>query len=432
MSLRAVVMAMLLLLSLLLSSSAWSAYAQNSVTFSAAASPFPPRTLQACAYDLSALPPSPSAAIYVIGGYANLTLFNDIWQSAPSSASASASFTATSDAAHPVPGTSGAGAALLLNGDMLVFGGLGGVVNNDVWLSTTSGTVWQQITANAPWSSRSLFAYAVLPLTDVVVLVGGLLASNAPAGYNASDVWINVDGKGLAWTQQSATPPFGTVSAAALIGLYDHTLVLTGGLRSGAAISDVWTSSDVGVTWTQQPTPAFGARAHHSMAVDADDLAYVLGGAGAGVSGLDVYVSNSKGAQWLSLSAASSATALLNACAFVRAASTGKQLVLYGGDDGQGNAQGVLVGAVLTTLQAASSTGIALPANATNTAKPALPALSAAAASSSSGTALTASIVGNVNSSSGQGSGNGGESRFIDVPRMLLATLLAMPALLFL
>ena len=411
-------------------SSLLSLSASQNLTLSAATSPFPNRTLQACAYDLSQSPPSSTASIYLLGGYGNGSVLSDLYSS--SSPSSPPSFTLINDSPSPAPSSAGGGAAFLLNGDLLWFGGEGGIANNDVWVSQTAGSSWTLITANAAWASRSAFAYTTLPTTNVVVIAGGRLASTAAPAFNASDVWTCQDGLGRTWTQQAAAPAFGALSASALVGLYDHTLVLTGGVRNGSAVAETWQSSDVGLTWQALPTPAFGARASHSITVDADDILYVIGGSGAGVSGtsLDVYASNTKGSAWTALSVASTGTGLLNACAFVRAVGVGgKVLVLYGGQDASGKAQGVVVGSLSTTLGAASSTGIALSGNATNTAKPLLPATSAGFSSSSIAASSASSVArsnGSTGSSSSSGSGNGAAGIVVPLGLWTTTTAIAM------
>ena len=202
-----------------------------------------------------------------------------------------------------------------------------------MWVSQDGGQAWTQITANAAWSSRSLFAYTTIPLTNIVILAGGRLSTNAAPAFNASDVWMCEDGIGQTWTQRSTSSSVGALQASALVGLYDRTLVLTGGLRNGTVVADVWTSSDLGQTWQLQPGTV-GARAYHAMAVDADDIVYVIGGQTA----LNAYVSNTKGASWVAVAVATSD--LLYACAYVRQVNAVKQLILYGGQNSAGQAQG--------------------------------------------------------------------------------------------
>ena len=289
------------------------------------------------------------------------------------------------------------------------------MADNDVWASQDGGVSWQQVTANAGWSSRSLFAYTVLPLTDIVVIVGGQLASSAPASlFNASDVWLCEDGIGRQWRQQTASPPFGSLVAAAAVGLYDHSLVLTGGIGSSGYSNAVWLSLDLGVTWSAQPAAPFSPRAYHASAVDSADIVYVIAGYSNSSSvGLDVWLSNTKGASWHSLavsSPSSSFTSLLNACAFVRAAVSGPQLLLYGGQGSTGVPFGAVLGNLSVALSPASSTAISVDPSALDTAKPTLPPLLQSSASSASAASVAASTVaissssGGISSSSGVGS----------------------------
>ena len=145
--------------------------------------------------DLSASPPSDSAAAYVLGGYnaATGTTLNDAWYSSAFSFSSSPPpfVELNQSSAAPFPFSNGGAAAVLLNGAIVQFGGQDGVAGNDVFTSQDGGHSWYQVTLNAPWSSRSLFASCVLPTTDIVLIAGGRLSSNAPSPpFNSTDVWI--------------------------------------------------------------------------------------------------------------------------------------------------------------------------------------------------------------------------------------------------
>lgn len=168
------------------------------VLTSFASAAFPPRSFASCAADLTQSPTNGSAAAYLIGGYngaiGSITLYNDVWRStAFSFSSAAPPFVSVAQSpSAPAPFSSGGGAAVLLNGALLQFGGQDGVAGNDVFTSQDGGTSWYLVTLNAPWSSRSLFASCVLPATDVVVIAAGQLSTSAPSPpFNSSDVWIS-------------------------------------------------------------------------------------------------------------------------------------------------------------------------------------------------------------------------------------------------
>ena len=145
----------------------------------------------------------------------------------------------------------------------------------------------------------------------------------------------------------NAAAPFGAVVSAAAVGLYDHSIVLCGGLSNGSYSNQVWLSESLGQTWTAQQTAPWSARAAHSLAVDGDDLIYLIGGwAGSATPApLDAWVSNTKGASWFALQLSTAASSfsvpssVLYGCSFIRQQSSGvKQLVLYSGQDASGAA----------------------------------------------------------------------------------------------
>ena len=159
---------------------------------------FPARSFASCAADLSQSAVNGSAAAYLIGGYTGASgsahLFNDVWRSTAASFStaAPAFVSVAQSSSAPAPFNSGGGAAVLVNGALLQFGGQEGVAGNDVFTSQDGGSSWYLVTLNAPWASRTLFASCVLPGTDVVVVAAGLLSTNAPSPpFNSSDVWIS-------------------------------------------------------------------------------------------------------------------------------------------------------------------------------------------------------------------------------------------------
>ena len=369
---------------------------------------FPSRSFAACAVDLSGLLRNGSAEAYLLGGYNGVgaTRYNDVWQST------SASFARVAQSASaPFPVSSGGAAGVLLNGVIVQLGGQGGVTGNDVYASEDGGSSWSLVTLNAPWSSRSLFASCVLPGTDIVLVAGGLLDTVAPSPpFNSSDVWTSQDGLGAGWTQVNANAPFGAVQGAAVVGTYDHSVVLCGGELNGSYSNAVWLSQSLGRTWTLQAANApWSARSAHSLTVDSADYIYLVGGAAGSTSAspLEVWLSNSNGASWysLQLSTASSSIALpssvLYGCALVRQlTSSVRQLVVYSGNDATGAFVGVIAGNISLGSGVAppSSTAIALASSAAATAKPALPSSTAMAYSSSSG------------SGSGSGSGTGSGS----------------------
>ena len=238
------------------------------------------------------------------------------------------------------------------------------------------------------------------------------------------------DGLGLSWSEVSPNAPFGAVQSAAMVGLYDHSILLCGGQRNSTLINECWLSQSLGQTWTLQPSAPWSPRSGHSLAVDGDDLVYLVGGltslSSTASAPLEVWVSNSYGAGWsaLQLSTASSSVALapsvVYGCSFIRQLAGGvRQLLIYSGSDASGAPIGVVAGNLtITALAPPSSTAIALSSSAAATAKPALPSSTAgsqqptsqpasAASSSGRGTAgATSTTSSSVSSSSSSSTGN--------------------------
>ena len=107
-----------------------------------------------------------------------------------------------------------------------------GVLMNDVWVSDDAGTTWIQTTA-APWSARSAFGFASVPLgaplAGRVVLVAG---STAPSVVT-NDVWVSDSAadslSGITWTQAVAVAPFSPRSKLGFVVMPDTGMLVVAG-----------------------------------------------------------------------------------------------------------------------------------------------------------------------------------------------------------
>ena len=117
---------------------------------------------------------------------------------------------------------------------MMISGGKNenGVLMNDVWVSDDAGTTWIQTTA-APWSARSAFGFASVPLgaplAGRVVLVAG---STAPSVVT-NDVWVSDSAadslSGITWTQAVAVAPFSPRSKLGFVVMPDTGMLVVAG-----------------------------------------------------------------------------------------------------------------------------------------------------------------------------------------------------------
>jgi len=187
------------------------------------------------------------------------------------------------------------GSVAMPDGSIVLMGGLGGGLNNDVWLSTDKGATWTQINASAGWSKRYGHSSVAMP-DGSIVLLGGYDGS----GSEKNDVWRSTD-NGATWTQQTASAGWEGRRVQSSVAMPDGSIVLMGGLvTSGYGKNDTWRSTDNGATWTQQTASAeWSARDRHSSVVMPDGSIILMGGLGLGFSlKNDVWRSTDNGTSW--------------------------------------------------------------------------------------------------------------------------------------
>ena len=148
---------------------------------------------------------------------------------------------------------------------------------------------------------------AVLPLTNIIVVIGGVYsATGTSTGTATNDVWMSSDGRGASWTQVTSAGPFPPFQDAAFTALYDSstisssntqqysTLILyTGGYES------IFVSTDLAQTWSTRAAP-WSIRTRGIFLADADNYCYFTGGAEDGA----IWFSWNKAVSWTNLNTA--------------------------------------------------------------------------------------------------------------------------------
>lgn len=207
------------------------------------------------------------------------------------------SFPVSGDRAIQITDISGKSVAILSDGmgrGLTLIGGASSTTYyNDIWVSS-NGVRWKQVVDHAEWSARS--GHKCVKMHDgSIVLVGGYTGSAL-----CSDVWRSTD-KGLTWTRQTASAGFGTRRDHALWVLSDDTLIMAGGYGGiGYHMNDVWKSTNYGATWTQQTASAsWAARDGPAFVTLADDTIVIVGGGyGTPLYFADVWISADEGVNW--------------------------------------------------------------------------------------------------------------------------------------
>ena len=166
-----------------------------------------------------------------------------------------------------------------LPGDRLVLLGgysswVGGLVSN-VWRSDDRGVSWHLVrTTGEVMSPRR--GHGAVVVDDTLLVLGGL-TNDGPAGDDC--VFESVDG-GVVWRVITCTPGWHPRSDFGVSTLSDGRVVLVGGTNGTTIFTDVWVSTDVGVSW-QLVGNAAPQRFNFGFAALPDDSLFMYGGANA-------------------------------------------------------------------------------------------------------------------------------------------------------
>jgi len=149
---------------------------------------------------------------------------------------------------------------------------------NDVWQSMDMGQTWMEVVpplGPPRWPGRRGFnLLADRTNGNALYVVGG----RGPHGAALQDVWRSSDG-GAVWSPQTLAAPFvGRAFGAALMYPDDTAMLVLGGLDdNGSALNDVWASGDHGQTWSQRASFP-GKRHSFGAVIEATGALVVLGG----------------------------------------------------------------------------------------------------------------------------------------------------------
>ncbi|MDP3396888.1 MAG: PKD domain-containing protein [Methanoregula sp.] len=192
------------------------------------------------------------------------------------------------------------------DGNIVMMGGADGGYPNDTWRSTNKGVTWTQLTSSAGWLGRDHLSSVVLP-DGSIVMMGGT------DGTFKNDVWRSTD-KGATWTLQTASAGWTPRHSQNSVALGDGSIVLIGGVDGIGGIpagwkTDVWRSTDKGVTWSlQTATAGWSARWGYSSVLMPDGSIVMMGGYD-GSPKNDTWRSTDNGATWSRLNASAGWTA---------------------------------------------------------------------------------------------------------------------------
>ena len=261
----------------------WSLSLAGSPTWNALSPTGPPPPVRAhhtAVYD------SARDRMLVFGGASGLTERNDVWEL---SLSGSPAWSALTPGGPPPSARHGHGAIYdPVRDRMLVFGGAGGSLLNDVWELRLSGSpVWSALapsgTPPSAGSGRAIYD----PAGDRMIVFGGI------TGSLINGVW-ELSLSGPAW---SALAPIGTPPSARFdnSAIYDplHGRMLVFGGNDGSYVNDLWGLALTGQSaWNLVIPAATMPRGHDSHTATYDpvyDRMLVFGGTDQSVNFNDVW-----------------------------------------------------------------------------------------------------------------------------------------------
>lgn len=130
----------------------------------------------------------------------------------------------------------------------------------DCWSSSDGGARWTQTTSGGEFGARR--SHQMASSGGTLVLTGGFKAAPAgqyPSSLYLNDVWSSTD-LGATWTQLTASAPFRSRGAFAMLQWPTGDIALFGGYQwidSGRYVLPTgWLSSDAGKTW-ESYTPQY-------------------------------------------------------------------------------------------------------------------------------------------------------------------------------
>lgn len=174
----------------------------------------------------------------------------------------------------PWRGRYGAGAAVFKGRIWVVGGFKDGGLMNDVW-SSADGKTWREEVTQAPWSPRQVFSNLVVH-GDKMYLVGGGVSVYQPF-RSYRDVWCTSDG--VNWERVAEQAPWcGRIWTSCVS--YRGAIWLIGGFEAMPRwknFNDVWYSRD-GKTWRQLETENIWSERHEVSALVQGGKLWVIAG----------------------------------------------------------------------------------------------------------------------------------------------------------
>ena len=180
-----------------------------------------------------------------------------------------------------MPVRQGAESVILPNGSILMLGGCDGsnVAKSDEWISADKGATWSLVNANA-LPARWGGAMVMLP-DNSIVYMGGYSWPFPNIARN--DTWRSID-YGATWVEQNASGGWQWRRYFPAVGMSNGDIVLMGGDASlnpspvDIMLTDVWKSSDKGLTWTEVNATAWPLRGLEAAVVTRNDTIIMMGG----------------------------------------------------------------------------------------------------------------------------------------------------------
>jgi PKD repeat protein len=181
---------------------------------------------------------------------------------------------------------SGASAVTLLNGNIIVTGGIDTATRNNTLMSADKGVTWTNLSTTLPgWSGR--YYHSSVRFSDNSILIMGGLDTTS-----RNDSWRSTD-SGVTWTLMNASSGWGGRNSFSAVVLQDDSVVIMGGVNT-TSYGDVWRSTDKGATWVRQnSSPGWSARSRLGSAVMPDGSIILIGG-----FNNDTWKSTDKGVTW--------------------------------------------------------------------------------------------------------------------------------------
>jgi hypothetical protein len=225
-----------------------------------------------------------------------------------------------------------------------------------IWTSSNNGVSWTDVSNSvAPlWIART-DASAVRIGSDIVLLGG----EDPVSSQALNDVWLSSD-IGQTWTQQAASAPWSGRSDPGLVASGNKLVMFAGMSALTGPVADVWSSADLGVTWSQvTPSASFGGRRSFGFTILSDQTILLIGGISDSVPfNNDVWASTNDGATWSLQPTAAGSDKFSPRAYFGCGAFADDSIIVVGGQDMTGSLNDIWIGTdagQVWTLRASSA-----------------------------------------------------------------------------